>query len=481
MGSEAPIHVLLVSFPAQGHINPLLRLGKWLAAKGLFVTFVTTEDVGKDMRASNSITDKSVTPVGDGFLKFEFFDEYLKPDDPIKKSLNTLTADVELVGKKFISQMIKRYEATNTPISCIINNPFYPWVVDVASDHGIPSALLWIQSAAVFSAYYHYFHKLVPFPSETEPYIDVQLPSILLKYNEIPDFLHPSSPFPFFGTLILEQFKNLSKPFCVLVDSFEELEHDSINNLSNSIPIRSIGPLFKNDTKTTSTTNISGNFFKPDDSIIEWLHSRPSASVVYISFGSIVHLPQKQVDEIAYGLINSQVSFLWVLKPPHKNLEVQPHVLPNGFIEETSEKGKVVQWSPQEQVLAHPSVACFVTHCGWNSSMEALSLGVPVLTFPAWGDQVTNTKFLVDVFGIGVRLGYSQAENKMVTRDEVKRLLLEATKGSKAEELKKNALRWKMAAEAAVADGGSSQRNLHAFVEDINNLAHNIPTKSLPF
>ncbi|XP_019417691.1 PREDICTED: cinnamate beta-D-glucosyltransferase-like [Lupinus angustifolius] len=469
MGSKAPIHVLLVSFPGQGHINPLLRLGKCLAAKGLFVTFVTTEDAGKDMTASNNITHKSVTPVGDGFLKFEFFDECLKPNDPIKKSPSTLTPHVELVGKKFISQMIKQHEATNIPISCIINNPFYPWVVDVASDHGIPSALLWIQSTAVFSAYYHYFHKLIPFPSNTEPYIDVQLPSILLKYNEIPDFLHPSSPFPFFGTLILEQFKNLSKPFCVLVDTFDELEHDSIKNLSKYIPIRSIGPLFKIDTKT----NISGNFFMPDDCIIGWLNSRPLASVVYISFGSIVHLPQKQVDEIAYGLVNSKVSFLWVLKPPHKHLELQPHFLPNGFIEETSNKGKVVQWSPQEQVLAHPSVACFLTHCGWNSSTEALTLGVPVLTFPAWGDQVTNTKFLVDVLGIGVRLGYSQAENKMVTRDEVKKCLLEATIGSKAEELKRNALRWKKAAEAAVADGGSSERNLNAFLEDIKKLAHN--------
>lgn len=468
MGSEVLMHVLLVSFPGQGHINPLLRLGKCLAARGLLVTFVTTEDAGKHMKAANNnITEKSVTPVGDGFLKFEFFDDGLPHDDPIKKSLSNHLPHLELVGKKFVSQMIKKHAAElNNPISCIINNPFFPWVCDVAAEHGIPSALLWVQSSAVFTAYYHYFHKLVPFPSDAEPYIDVQLPNILLKYNEIPDFLHPSSPFPFLGTLILEQFKNLSKPFCVLVDSFEELEHDYINYLSKFFLIRPVGPLFKNPKATCSTTNIRGDFFKTDD-CIEWLNSRPPSSVVYISFGSVVYLPQKQVDEIAYGVLNSKVSFLWVLKPPPKDWDVQPHVLPHGFLEETGDKGKVVQWSPQEQVLAHPSVACFLTHCGWNSSMEAVTSGVPVLTFPAWGDQVTNAKFLVDVFGVGVRLGYSQAENKLVTRDEVKKCLLEATVGPKAEELKKNAFKWKKAAEAAVAVGGSSDRNLDAFVEDI--------------
>ena len=465
MGSESHIHVLLVSFPAQGHINPLLRLGKCLAAKGLFVTFATTESFGKDMRTANNISDKLATPVGDGFLKFEFFEEGLADDDPIRKNLSDNTAHLEVVGKQFVSQMIKKHAEANQPISCIINNPFFPWVCDVAAEHGIPSALLWIQSSAVFTCYYHYYHKLVRFPSNDEPYIDVQLPSMQLKYNEIPDFLHPFSPFPFLGTLILEQFKDLSKPFCVLVDTYEELEHDYISYLSKFLLVRSVGPLFKNP-KAADGSSIRGDLIKSDD-CIEWLNSRPPSSVVYISFGSLVYHPQEQVDEIAHGLLNSQVSFLWVLKAPPKDWNVQPHVLPDGFLEQTVERGKVVQWSPQEEVLAHPSVACFMTHCGWNSTMEALTSGVPMLTFPAWGDQVTNAKYIVDVYGVGIRLGYSQAENKIVTRDEVKKCLLEATVGSKAQELKENALKWRKAAEAAVADGGSSDRNLDAFVEDI--------------
>ncbi|KEH20034.1 putative UDP-glucose glucosyltransferase [Medicago truncatula] len=472
--SEAPINILLVSYPAQGHINPMLRLGKCLASKGSSVIFITTEKAGRELRTVNNIIDKSVIPVGNGSLAFEFFEDGLSDDDPIRASLTTYLPHLELVGKKFLSQMIKNHAAdeSNTLISCIINNPFLPWVSDVAAELEIPSALLWIQSGAVFAAYYNYFHKLVRFPSNAEPYIDVQLSSLVLKYNEIPDFLHCFSKYPFLGSLLLEQIKNLSKVFCVLVDTYEELEHDFINYISKySVLIRPIGPLFQNP-KTKTASNICGDLVKSDDDcIIEWLNSRPQSSVVYISFGTIVHLPQEQVNEIAYGLLDSQVSFLWILKVKPslnaKHVGFKPHCLPDGFLEETSGKGKVAKWCPQEQVLAHPSVACFMTHCGWNSSMEALTLGVPMLTFPAWGDQVTNAKFLVDVFEVGVRLGYSQAENRLVCRDEVKKCLLEAMAGPKAEMLKQNTIKWKKAAEAAVAVGGSSDRHIDAFMEDI--------------
>ncbi|XP_057423938.1 gallate 1-beta-glucosyltransferase 84A24-like [Lotus japonicus] len=468
MGSESPLHILLVSFPAQGHINPLLRLAKCLAAKGSSVTLATTQTAGKSMRTATNITDKAPTPISDGSLKFEFFDDGLGPDDDsIRGNLSLYLQQLELVGRQQILKMIKEHADSNRQISCIINNPFLPWVVDVAEEQGIPSALLWIQSSAVFTAYYSYFHNLVTFPSKEDPLADVQLPStsIVLKHCEIPDFLHPSCTYPFLGTLILEQFKNLNKTFCILVDTYEELEHDFIDYLSKTFLIRPVGPLFKSPQAKSAA--IRGDFMKSDD-CIEWLNSKPQSSVVYVSFGSIVYLPQEQVDEIAFGLKKSQVSFLWVMKPPPEVTGLQPHVLPYGFLEETGERGRVVQWSPQEEVLAHPSVSCFLTHCGWNSSMEALTSGVPVLTFPAWGDQVTNAKFLVDVFQVGLRLGYGQVENKrVISRDEVEKRLLEVTTGEKAEKLKRSALKWKMAAEAAVAGGGTSDRHLDAFMDDI--------------
>ncbi|XP_028781179.1 gallate 1-beta-glucosyltransferase [Neltuma alba] len=481
----APIHALLVSFPGQGHINPLLRLGKRLASKGLFVTFTTPENAGKDLRNANHIVSDKPIPVGDGFLRFEFFEDGWKEDDSRRKNLSEYLAQLELVGKQVISQMIHKYNDSHQPVSCVINNAFVPWVCDVASELNLPCAVLWVQSCAVFSAYYHFFHKLVPFPSDSDPHIDVHLPSLpVLKHDEIPSFLHSHSPYRFIGELILEQIKKLTSPFCVLMDTFEELEKDYIKYMSKFCVIRSVGPLFKNpakpeDSGRSESDEIRGDLCVKADDCIEWLNSKPSGSVVYISFGSVVFLPQEQVDEIAYALLDSAVSFLWVLKPPHRSLGLPSQVLPGGFLEKTMGRGKVVQWSPQEEVLAHPSVSCFVTHCGWNSSLETLTCGVPVLAFPAWGDQITNAKFLVDVFGVGIRLGRGQDQNKVITRDEVTRCLEDATVGPKAQELKNNSLRWKAAAEAAIADGGSSIRNLEAFVEDVKRMACRVGVRTI--
>ncbi|WCJ17809.1 UDP-Glycosyltransferase superfamily protein [Euphorbia peplus] len=465
MGSESPlVHVLLISFPGQGHVNPLLRLGKRLASKGLLVTFSTPEITGRQMRKSGSISDEP-TPVGDGYIRFEFFEDGWGDDETMRQDLDLYLPQLELVGKKFFPEMIQRNAEKGQPISCLINNPFIPWVSDVADSVGIPSAMLWVQSCACFSAYYHYYHGLVPFPSEEHPEIDVELPSMpLLKYDEVPSFLYPTTPYPFLRRAILGQYKNLDKPFCILMESFQELEPEIIEYVSKLCPIKTVGPLFMNPKAPNSA--VRGDIMKADD-CLEWLDRQPKSSVVYVSFGSVVYLKQDQWDEIAFGLLNSGVSFLWVMKPPHKDSGYEVLHLPEGFLEKAGDKGKIVQWSPQEKVLAHPNTACFVTHCGWNSTMEALSSGMPVVCFPQWGDQVTDAKYLVDEFKVGVLMGRGEAENRVVTRDEVEKCLLEATVGAKAEEMKRNALKWKDAAEAAVAEGGSSDRNIQYFVDEV--------------
>ncbi|KAK7385253.1 hypothetical protein VNO78_30967 [Psophocarpus tetragonolobus] len=470
MALKTPIHVLLVSFPSQGHLTPLLRLGKHLAAKGCFVTFSTSESTGKLMRTANTINESSPTPFGNGFFTFDFFDDGLGDDDhPKRYNLFEYTTYLKLVGNQLISQMVKKHAEAKRPVSCIINNHFLYWVTDIAAELGIPSALYWVHSAATFTACYHYFKKISPFPTDSEPYIEVELPGVVLKYNEIPNFLHPFSPIPLPKTLVMQQFESLPKTMCVLMDTIEEFEHDHLNYLSQFYLVRSVGPLFKNP-PGLSDEKIIGDFFKADD-CIEWLDSRPFSSVVYICFGTIMSLSVEQIGEFAYGLLNSDVSFLWVMRSSEREKVLRANVMPDGFFEKTSERGKMVQWSPQEEVLAHPSVACYLSHCGWNSTMEAIASGVPMLTFSQFSDQVTNAKFVVDVYRVGIRVGGNEFENKEISRDKMKKFFLEATIGEKAKELKKNALKWKSIAEAARADGGSSDQNLDAFVEDIKKLA----------
>ncbi|XP_073142422.1 gallate 1-beta-glucosyltransferase 84A24-like [Henckelia pumila] len=471
MGSEESLHIFMVTFPGQGHVNPFLRLAKRLAYSGLLVTLSAPEYVGQSIRtANNNISDDdSPRPLGRGSIRFEFFDDGWSLDEPKRGDLDSYLGQLEVAGRENLVRMIREHEEKGRPVSCLISNPFIPWASDVAGSLGVPSAMLWVQSCASFSAYYHFYKNLVPFPSENGPEIDVQLPFMpLLKHDEIPSFLHPSTTYPFLKRAILDQYKYLSKLFCILMDTFEELEHENVEYMSKICrPIKTVGPLFK-ELENSSNETIRVDFLTADNSCGEFLDSKAQGTVVYISFGSVVYLSQEQVEEIAHGLLSSGVSFLWVLKPPSPESGRLPHVLPEGFLEKSGDRGKIVQWSPQEEVLAHRSTACFVTHCGWNSSTEALASGVPVVAFPRWGDQVTDAKFLVDVFKVGMRLCRGEAEGRIVPREEVERCLRAATGGGpEAAEMKENALKWKKAAAEAVAEGGTSYRNMQDFVDEI--------------
>ncbi|KAJ8530040.1 hypothetical protein K7X08_036875 [Anisodus acutangulus] len=468
-GTTPPIHVFMVSFPGQGHVNPLLRLGKRLAAKGIFVTFSTAESYGAQMRKANKNLSDEPTPYGSGIIRFEFIDDAWDYSKPEGTDLELYMQHLESVGKQLLPQMIEENKKQGRPVSCLINNPFIPWVSDVAETLGIPSAVLWVQSAASFSCYYHYIHKLAPFPTELNPELQVQLPSMpLLKHDEIPSFLHPASRYTMLKKAILGQFNKLSSPFCILMDTFQELELELVDHLSEICPIKTVGPLFKHPKlNSPGGEDFRGDLFTSDSGIMQWLDSKSMSSVVYISFGSIVILKQEQIDELAYGLLNSGVNFLWVLKEPSTGTGYKPVKLPDGFLDKVGDRTKIVQWCPQEQVLAHPSLACFLTHCGWNSTMEAISIGTPIIAFPQWGDQVLDAKYLVDVFKVGIRLCRGEDENRIIPRDEVEKCVREATSGAKAAEMKENALKWKKVAEDAVAEGGSSQQNLQAFIDDI--------------
>ncbi|KAG7022480.1 Gallate 1-beta-glucosyltransferase, partial [Cucurbita argyrosperma subsp. argyrosperma] len=464
---EAPRHVFLVCYPGQGHINPTLRLAKKLAAEGLLVTISTAVHFGKTLQKAGSIgAGDCPTPVGNGFIRFEFFEDGLQELNPKDVNLERVVNQIELFGRPSLTGLIKNQTAENRSVSCLIVNPFLPWTCEVAKVLEIPCAILWVQSCAVFSIYYHCYHKSVPFPSELEPKIDVHLPILpLLKNDEIPSFLHPNNIYGVLGKVLLSQFSKLSIPFCILMDTFDELEKDIINYMSNITPLKPIGPLFLNPQNVE--TEVSGDCLKAED-CMEWLNSKPPQSVVYVSFGSIVHLKQDQINELAYGLCNSGFSFLWVMKPPDDVYGLKGHVLPEGVMEKAGERGKVVQWSSQDRVLSHESVGCFMTHCGWNSSVEAIGTGVPVVAFPQWGDQVTNAKFLVEDYGVGVRLSRGAEANELISRDEIVRCISEVMTGdSSGGEFRRNALKLKQAAAAAVVDGGSSHHNIQEFVDEI--------------
>ncbi|KAL6627394.1 hypothetical protein ACP70R_031120 [Stipagrostis hirtigluma subsp. patula] len=155
--------------------------------------------------------------------------------------------------------------------------------------------------------------------------------------------------------------------------------------------------------------------------------------------------------------------FLWAVRPDTRPL------LPAGFLDAIVNRGIVVLWSPQERVLAHGSAACFLTHCGWNSTVETVAAGVPVVAFPQFGDQRTNAKFLVDVRRMGVRL-----------RAPLRREAVDAAvAGQEADAMLASARSWSAVARAPVAPGGSSDRHVNAFVEEVTRRACGAPRPCL--
>lgn len=236
----------------------------------------------------------------------------------------------------------------------------------------------------------------------------------------------------------------------MFANSFFELEKEAVESMAEICPIIPVGPLDLDD-------DSSGiDLWKPEESCLDWLQKQEDSSVIYISFGSIAVISADLIAAIATALKKTKHPFLWVLKAG---------ILPPGFEEETENQGIVVSWCPQTKVLAHNSVACFITHCGWNSLLETLSAGVPVIGYPQWSDQPTNAKLVVDVFKVGVRI--RGGSDGVVAAEEVERCIGEVMGGEKSGELRRNAAEFKRAAREVVEMGGSSDRNIEMFVEEI--------------
>nr|POE46559.1 udp-glycosyltransferase 74e2 [Quercus suber] len=154
--------------------------------------------------------------------------------------------------------------------------------------------------------------------------------------------------------------------------------------------------------------------------------------------------------------------YMETLKVPKPEGEEE---LPSAFLEETKDRGHIVTWCPQTKVLAHPSIACFLTHCGWSSLLESIAIGVPMIAYPQWTDQPTNAKLIAEVVNMGVRL--KPGSDGFVATMDVERCIEQIMTGPRSKEFKKNVAEFERAARVAVADGGSSDRNIQDFVNEI--------------
>ncbi|CAN4090846.1 unnamed protein product [Withania somnifera] len=464
-------HVLLVTFPAQGHINPSLQFAKRLIKLGIEVTFATSIFAHRRMAkatTSNALKGLNFAGFSDGY------DDGFKPDmDDPKRYMS----EIRSRGSQTIRDILLKSSDKGRPVTSLVYTLLLPWAAEVARELHIPSALLWIQPATVLNIYYYYFNGYEDDIkcSSNDPNWCIQLPRLpLLKSQDLPSFLLSSSAehakYSFALPTFKEQLDTLDgeENPKVLLNTFDALELDALKAIEKYNLI-GIGPLIPSsflDGKDPLDSSFGGDLFQKSNDYMEWLDSKPKASIVYISFGSILSLSRNQKEEIAKGLIEIKRPFLWVIRDQDNGKEVEKEEEELSCMMELEKQGKIVPWCSQLEVLTHPSLGCFVSHCGWNSTLESLSLGVPMVAFPHWTDQGTNAKLIEDVWKTGVRLRVN--EDGVVESEEIIRCIeLVMDGGEKGEEMRKNAQKWKELAREAVKEGGSSEMNMKAFVQQV--------------
>ncbi|KAL6009473.1 hypothetical protein ACLOJK_022702 [Asimina triloba] len=461
-------HFLLITYPLPGHINPTLHFADRLSRTGACVTFFTTVYAHRRMIKSAPSPSLSYATFSDGY-----------DDGPcISPGDATRSQQFKKRCPEALAQQLRTLADGGSPVTCVIYTLLLPWAADVARAHHIPHVLLWIQPAAVFFAYYHYFHghrDLILSGIEKDPSCSVNLPGLPpLAPRDFPSFILPSDPYKDVISAFKEQFEEIDreKRARVLVNTFEEAEPETVTGVVDGVEMVCVGPLvppaFFDGREATSATD-GGEVYKADSKpCMAWLDSQAEGSVVYVSFGSIIALQEEQMAEILKGLLESGRPFLWVLRTGGE--EGSGKDGETGFWEkaraaEERGEGMVVGWCSQLAVLSHASVGSFVSHCGWNSTTESLAAGVPMVCLPRWSDQTTNAKLVVDVWKAGAR---GEANEKGIFEGgEVKRCLDLAM----GEEIRKNALRWRDMAREAGAQGGLGDRNIRAFVEEMRSAA----------
>ncbi|KQK17836.1 cyanidin 3-O-rutinoside 5-O-glucosyltransferase [Brachypodium distachyon] len=460
-------HFLFVTTPMQGHINPARRLAARVMASmpSARVTFSTAVAAHRLMFPSN--TDDQEDAVDDaGVLYVPYSDGFDEGFNPAVHGTGTYKERSRAVGRETLSAVIAGLAARGRPVTRMVYAFLVGWAPAVARAHGIPAALYWIQPAAVFAVYYHYFHGhdaqiLASFcENDDDAGPDAgtaALPGLpRLKSSALPSVVSITSPeHPHY--LLLDMMRELfltldeykSK---VLVNTFDELEPDALRAVAQ-FELVAVGPVVP-DPDEASTAASSTDLFPRDDgkAYMEWLDTKPARSVVYVSFGTIVSMSKRQEEETRRGLEATSRPYLWVAR--------------NGA-DHDGTQGMMVEWCDQVKVLSHPAVGCFVTHCGWNSTLESVTRGVPMVCVPQWTDQPTVAWLLEARMGVGVR---ARVDGEgVVGRGELQRCV-ETIMGDgddAASVIRAQADGWMGRANEAVAGGGASERNLRAFASEL--------------
>lgn len=331
------------------------------------------------------------------------------PEDDRKDQAKViLTTRTAMLAK--LPKLIDEINALDSDkkVSCMIVTKNMGWALDVGLKMGIKGALFWPSSATSLASF-NCMQRLID-----EGIIDSQsgLPTrkheIQLSSN-LPMMEAATMPWycldnPFFFLNMMQEMQNLNLGEWWLCNTTFDLEAGALSLSPKLLPI---GPLMASEHNTSS-------LWQEDRTCLQWLDQQQPQSVIYVSFGSMVSTKPNQFKELALGLDLLNMPFLWVVRKDNGIEENNEY--PDEF---RGIQGKIFSWAPQKKILSHPAIACFISHCGWNSTIEGVYNGVPFLCWPFCSDQLMNMTYLCDVWKVG--LGFEKDENGVISREEIKK------------------------------------------------------------
>ncbi|KAL4587958.1 hypothetical protein LXL04_000835 [Taraxacum kok-saghyz] len=436
--------VVVVPYPGRSHINSLLNFCHSLSSRlnqpnrtTIFTVVVTEEWLGfldpdQKQATIRFATIPNVLPL-----------EVNRGTDIIT-FLTAVTTKMERPFEEVLDKM-------ELPVALVIADSTMFWPFEVANRRNIPVAAYWPLSASMFSVLHHadllksHHHLYLDESERGHEHIDY-IPGVpSLTIADFPMFFHAK-----FGQLFKGFVPNLlevtNKANYVLLSTIYDLESKAIDALRSKIQ----APIY------TCGLNIPSSKPKLDsNNPINWLDSKPLRSVLYISFGSYLSVSSDEMDEIAAGLTQSGVNFLWVARGETSRLK-----------EICGEKGMVVDWCDQFRVLLHSSIGGFWTHGGWNSVKESMFSGVPMLTFPISFDQPLNSKMIVQDWKIGWKI---KKEMEGIKRDEIEEVVRKFMDSESVERLgmMERVKNVQEICQQSLVEGGTTEEDLTAFVKDV--------------
>ncbi|XP_059646800.1 UDP-glycosyltransferase 73C4-like [Cornus florida] len=476
------LHFILLPLMAPGHMNPMVDIAKLLAQHGAMVTILTTPLNAN--RYKTIITRAVQSGLQIHLLEIEF--PCVEAGLPQGcENIDMLPSPVMLDNFRAATRMLQQpveqlLEQLKPHPTCLVSDMVFPWTTDVARKFHIPRLVF--HGTCCFSLLCT--HNIVTYKvidnltSDSDYFVVPGLPTqIELTKAQIPSSASTNSPFR-------DKMREADEAaYGVIVNSFEELEPEFVKEYQKAKggkKILCVGPVSLCNKDNLDKVERGNKASVDEQECLKWLDSREPNSVVYASFGSISQLLPSQMIEVGLGLEASNQPFIWVIR--NKSDALEKWIREEEFEERTKGRGLLIRgWAPQVLILSHPAIGGFLTHCGWNSTLEGVSAGVPMVTWPLFAEQFCNEKLVVQVLKIGVRVGVEvivkwgeeESVGVLVKKDDVKKsidMLMDG--GEEGEERRKRARDLGEKANKAIEEGGSSNLNMSLLIQDITEQAN---------